>query len=117
MPDPTDWDPPFPTKFTLACGLIYFAPLLCFFWFGPWWKAASIITVGIGVWKSAGFLRRAFGIAFLLSILIWGTHAITTEENWPGPLLLMIWWFWSWATRWHADGAQEEVQRRARGWE
>jgi hypothetical protein len=35
----------FPTKLTVPCALIYFGPLLCFFWLGAWWKAASIITV------------------------------------------------------------------------
>lgn len=120
MPDPTDGNETrIPLKFTLANGLIYGAPYLCFAWFGPLWKVISVIFIGLGVWRSPGFLRRAFGVLFLISLLIWGEHARTDEVVWPGPPLFIIWWWWSFGTRWHADGAKAENDDRnpPRGWE
>ncbi len=120
MTDPTDGlEPHVALKITLANVLIYWTPLLWFGWLGPFWKAASVITVALGVWRSPGFLRRAFGVLFLLSTLIWGTHAQESETDWPGPPLLIIWWAWSFLTRWHADGAKAELEaaRPEREWE
>lgn len=118
MSDPTDGNERrLPMKFTVAGVLIYLAPIVCFAWFGSVWKVASVVPIAIGVWRSPGFLRRAFGIALLLSLLIWGAHARVEEKDWPGPPLLMIWWLWSFGTRVHADGARAEAQSTARGWE
>lgn len=120
MPDPGDGNNTrLPMKFTLANGLIYVAPYICFGWFGPVWKVIAVIFIGLGVWRSPGFLRRAFGILFLISLLIWGEHARTEELVWPGPPLFIIWWCWSFGTRWHADGAKAEEDERhpPRGWE
>ncbi|HXP84450.1 MAG TPA: hypothetical protein VN841_07005 [Bryobacteraceae bacterium] len=118
MPDPDELERPrLPMKFTVASVLIYLAPIACFGWFGPGWKVASVIPIAIGVWRSPGFLRRAFGIALLLSLVIWGEHARVEEQDWPGPPLLMIWWFWSFGTRVHADGVRAQAQGAARGWE
>jgi hypothetical protein len=118
MSDPGDGlNRPFPTKFTLGNVLIYLSPIVWFVWLGPLWKVASVIAIALGVWKSRGFLRRAFGIAFLLSLLIWGAHAKVDEQDWPGPPLLMVWWFWSFGSRWHADGLRAQSQPPPRGWE
>jgi hypothetical protein len=118
MSDPGDGlERPFPTKFTLGNVLIYLSPIVWFARLGPFWKLASIVTIGLGIWKSPGRLRRAFGVAFLLSILIWGVHAKVDEQDWPGPPLLMVWWLGSFGTRWHADGEQAQAQRMTRGWE
>ena len=95
-----------PTKFTLGCVLIYLSPIVWFCWCGAIWKVISLVTVSIGIWRSPGFLRRFFGIAFVLSLLIGGAHAKLTEDDWPGPPELMVWWLGSFCTRWHADGAK-----------
>jgi hypothetical protein len=111
MPDPTDGlESHYPTKFKLANVMIYLAPFGCFGWCGPLWKVASVVAIGFGVWRSQGFLRRAFGGAFLLSLLIWGVHARVNETDWPGPPLFMAWWLLSFGTRWHADGAKAEAE-------
>ena len=120
MPDPSDGNESrIPTKFTLGNVLIYVGPFACFAWFGWGWKVASIFLVAIGIWRSPGFLRRAFGVALMLSILIWGAHAKEDEKDWPGPPLLVTWWFGSFLVRLYADGekAEADAQRPVRGWE
>jgi len=115
-----DWNTRhFPSKCTLGSSLIYVTPLLWFFWLGGGWKWASVLTIATGIWQSPGYLRRGFGVAFLLSLLIWGTHAYIGEGDWPGHPLLLSWWVASWGTRCHADGVQAEAaaQQPEREWE
>jgi hypothetical protein len=94
----------FATKFTLGGLLVYLSPIVCFSWCGAIWKVISLVTVSIGIWRSPGFLRRIFGIAFVVTLLIWGAHAKRTKDDWPGPPELMVWWLGSFFCRWHADG-------------
>jgi hypothetical protein len=120
MPDPNDdMLRHYPVKFTAGNVLIYLAPLACYGCFGAFWKVGSAIAIGIGVWRSRGFLRRAFGIALWLSIVIWGVHAKSAEDEWAGSPWLMTWWLGCFAVRWHADGvkAEEDAARPEREWD
>jgi len=120
MSDPEDdLLPHYPTKFTLENVLIYLVPLVCYGCMGPFWKAGSAIAIGVGVWRSAGFLRRAFGVALLVSILIWGLHAKIDEDELPGSPLFMTWWLGGFAVRWHSDGMKtlEDAANREREWD
>jgi hypothetical protein len=120
MSDPTDgYARHVPTKFTFGNVLIYLAPISCFAYLGPFWKVGSFLAISLGLWRSPGFLRKAFGIAFLLTLLVWGVHARVDEQDWPASPLFMVWWLGSFATRWHADGerAEAEAQRPVREWE
>jgi hypothetical protein len=102
----------FPSSNTLACSLIYVTPLLWFFWFGSAWKAASVVSIAVGVWRSPGFLRRLFGLLFLVSILVWGGPVSLYGLEFPGNELFLLWWYVSWGTRCHADGSKAEADAR-----
>jgi hypothetical protein len=118
MSDPTDGnDHPIALKFTLGNALVYLTPVIWFSYLGPVWKVASLITVGLGIWKSRTRFWKGQSAIFLLTLLIWGAHARTGDDDWPGPTAFVIWWLASFAFRWHGEGVEAVTRPRARGWE
>jgi excisionase family DNA binding protein len=79
--------------------------------FGGAWKFVSVLTGAFGVWRSPGHLRRWFGIAFLISLLIWGAHDLK-DLTWDGHPVWIFWWVMSFGTRYHADGVQADLAAR-----